>query len=121
LEGNHVELEKVVISPTFMTYFLADCHSCLEQLAFLSGQSQFIEPGLLFILVSHSNPFELKELKSRYKIEFPILYDHWNQFGSNLKIDTYPFNILVDSGLVVREIIPGELLESDYWEVIKKP
>ncbi len=118
LNGDYVELEKIVKSPTLITYFLADCASCFEQIEILSGLSITDKSKLSCVFISHSNPFELIEVRNKYKIDWPILYDHWNQYGSNLQINTYPFNIVVDSGLVIRDLIPSSFQEYDFKGVM---
>lgn len=118
IDGNFVELEKIVKSNCMISYILVDCPACDEQLATLTDLSKNTKIQISTILVSYENPFQLIKLKEQYQINFPILYDHGNQYGTNLDLYTYPFNILIDSGLVIRKLIPGQLLKEDYKEVI---
>ena len=120
LDGNLVEFEKVAHGQKqfVICYLDSDCGSCREQLDIFSKIQVPADHLNAVIIISHSNPFELKEIRDSYKIKFPILYDYWNQYGIHLKIKEFPFNIIADSQLIITNLTPNVLLEDEVKEVV---
>lgn len=118
LDGNFVELENIIKSKTLLTYITADCDACIIQVEALKKHSESYNTDFKFMLISFSSPFNLMELLENYELSYMTLYDHGKQYGNHLGISIFPFNIVLDSGLIVTGIFPGKLMEEQLKEVI---
>lgn len=118
LDGNFVELEKIIKSKTLLTYVTSECDACIIQVETFKKFLESNKTDYDIVLISFSSPYNLMEMMKSYDLSFRTLYDHGNQYGRNLEISTFPFNIVLDSGLIVTGIYPGKLTEKQLKEVI---
>ncbi len=121
LDGNLVELTKIADenNSLLICYFIKDCEGCHEQLEIISKLAVQENWDKSIVLMSNSNPFELRELQNAFQLKMPILYDHWGQYGIHLNINDYPFSIVIDRELVITHLFPKILLEEEIKEVVK--
>ena len=118
LDGNQIELHKITMnSPSLVCYVTSDCHICTEQIELLKRLCTKHDLNAKVLVLSSSNPFELVKFKSDNKIDWPILYDHARQYGGNLKIQVFPFYIVVDSSFNILNVIPGKLEEREMLDI----
>lgn len=117
-EGEYIELHKLITSKCLLTFISSECEACLVQLDAFSNLPKNSNVGCSIILISDSSPFDLKELKEKYDLKFQILYDHANEFGGHLNITTFPFSFLVDSEMIIIEMYPNKLFETELKEVM---
>lgn len=73
------------------------------------------------ILVSPSTPEFVNEAQKELGTAFPVLYDTLDRYRTELKIASYPFNILVDSDLTIKRIVVGALTTSECRTTLNNP
>jgi peroxiredoxin len=114
IDGNFHMLSNIVTDQTLITYIKPDCDACLVELERLRSVADGPEDYARVILISTANPLHLQRLREDYGLECLILYDEERLFGASLKIQSFPFNLVVDSALQILEIHANPLLKSDY-------
>lgn len=113
LDHKPVFLREVVTSTTVLSVIDPDCGVCLDEIKSISEilPRDVFERRLLFI--SAGNPRYLVELKNAYDLPFRFLYDYNREWLTKYNITTFPFNIVVDSQLLIRDIIAAQLVPED--------
>jgi hypothetical protein len=107
---------------TLITYMKPDCDACLDELERLRsfvGRVRFEPAGGddiydHVILITSANPLHMHRVREDYGLGCVILYDDERQFGAALRIEAFPFNLVVDANLVIQEIHANVLLPEDY-------
>ena len=85
------------------------CQACEVNLARIKREvpSRIQETEL--ILICKGNRDAARNLQINLALDIPILYDPGSEWSDGYHIFTFPFSILVDSSLVVREVVAGTL------------
>lgn len=104
-----VDLQKLARERFVLIIINPNCESCVEELNLL--QSLFSNPDDLahFVVVSAGNPYDLQDLVEQYQVRLPIYYDHRARFLSQLRVSSFPFNIILDRNWVVHDLFTGSL------------
>jgi len=89
IDGELHLLKEIVTDKTLITYIKPDCDGC-------------------------ANPLHLQKLREDYGLGCLMLYDEERLFGSALKIQSFPFNLVVNRDRVILEIHANTLLPDDY-------
>jgi peroxiredoxin len=113
IDGRRWRLGEAVPGKALICFVSLGCQSCLDELAMLSEQVTGSRLMLTAVVVSSSNPLNLKKMRDSLHLPFPVLWDEDKAFQSSLHIDSYPFNLVVDSGLIVKNVIVGSLKRED--------
>ncbi|MEW5797076.1 MAG: redoxin domain-containing protein [Candidatus Zixiibacteriota bacterium] len=114
IDGQWHRLSELVIDKTLITFVKPDCDACLIELERLSESARGPDDNEHVLLITSANPLHLQKLRADYGLGCAILYDEERYFESALEIQTFPFNLLVNSSLVIEEIHANTLLASDY-------
>ncbi len=113
LESETVRLSSLVTRPTWLIFVQPDCPACLEELDHLQT---YIEKGSKFevIVISNSNPLDLIDLQKHYQLKSLILHDRNSTYIDVIKVFTFPFNVLIDSNLVIAKIVADQLKSTNF-------
>jgi peroxiredoxin len=114
IDGKEHRLSELVTDRSLISYMKPDCDACLEETERLRSVAKGPEDYEHVIMITSANPLHMQRVREDYGLKCVILYDEERQFGSVLKVQTYPFNIVVDRGRVIREIHANGLLTDDY-------
>lgn len=117
LNLKNVALSELIDGTTLISIMDPDCHSCLEELATVSSIAggDFLRDRL--VLISEANPRLLAEVRDSLDLPSPILYDHRGQWIQHYRVTSFPFNLIVDSDLVIRQIVATQLTEEEVTEL----
>ncbi len=61
----------------------------------------------------------MQRIREDYGLGCEILYDNERQFGAALKIQSFPFNLVVDRDRVIQAIHANTLLPDDYEQLFE--
>jgi peroxiredoxin len=118
LHRNPIELTQLIKGKTLVLFFDPDCGNCELELEALQRVVTDETDCQSFLLISAGNPWLMEELKTKYHLCSPMLYDYKGQFTYGMHIYTYPFNVIIDENRVIHDIISGPLSESDLKQII---
>ena len=134
IDGELHLLKEIVTDKTLITYIKPDCDGCLVELERLRKAANGPEDYERVLIISSANPLHLQKLREDYGLGCLILYDEERLFGSALKIQSFPFNLVVNRDRVILEIHANILLPDDYkhlfsiighpeecWSVFRRP
>jgi peroxiredoxin len=120
IDGEVHSLSDVLTDPTLIIYVKPDCDACLEEIERISQVAETPDDYRHFVLISTANPVHLQRLRSDFSLGCYILYDEERFFGNALKIESYPFGLLVDSGREIQEVYVTALPEDQLSEFLKQ-
>lgn len=109
LDLKNVALSELIDGTTLISIMDPECHSCLEELATvcsIAGED-FLRERM--VLISEANPRLLVEVRDSLDLPSPILYDHRGQWIQHYRVTSLPFNLIVDSDLVIGQIIATQV------------
>ena len=119
IDGKLHLLSELVTDKTLITYMKPDCDACLEELERLRSVAKGPDDYEHVILITSANPLHMQRLREDYGLGCVILYDNERQLGAALKIQSFPFNLLVDGNLVIEEINAVTMLPDDYTKLFE--
>ncbi len=119
IDGKLHLLSELVTDRTLITYMKPDCDACLEELERLRSVAKGPDDYEHVILITSANPLHMQRIREDYGLGCEILYDNERQFGAALKIQLFPFNLVVDRNSVVQEIHANTLLPDDYEQLFE--
>ena len=115
------QLETLQFEPTLLSDYVRDgtvlafiepgCEACMEEMSLLGQTLVDSSSFAKIVFISAGNPRELMDIAKDHATSSTILYDHKRAYCSELGIITFPFHLVVDSNLVVKEAIRGRLGE----------
>ena len=108
-----IRLGKIVSGPSIISVFDPGCDACLEE---LSTFQRVLTPLALerqVVFISGGNPRYIAELVASTGLASHVLYDHHSAWLGSYRILTFPFNLVVDSNLVVTRIVVGAMTEEN--------
>ena len=114
IDGELHLLKEIVTDKTLITYIKPDCDGCLVELERLRKAANGPEDYKRVLIISSANPLHLQRLREDYGLGCLMLYDEERLFGTALKIQTFPFNLVVNRDRVILEIHANTLLPDDY-------
>lgn len=113
LDGTDVRLSDLITGRTIVCFFDVDCGGCLFELeAMQTALADSLRRHV--ILISHDDRIDLQEARDTYNIEALILWDQDAFYARKHKINSRPFNVMVDSTLTIRRIVIGMLTGSEF-------
>jgi cytochrome c biogenesis protein CcmG, thiol:disulfide interchange protein DsbE len=114
IDGKVHRLSDLVTDKILITCVQPDCDACLEEMERLRRAADSPDDYKHVILITSGNPLHMQRVREDYGLKCVILYDDERQFGAALKIQSFPFNLVVDHNRVIHEIIASVLLPEDY-------
>ena len=114
IDGKVRLLSEVVTDKTLITYIQPDCDACLIELERLKQAAKSQTDYAHILLITSANPVHMQKLRADYGLGCVILYDEERRFGSLLKIQSFPFNLVVNRQRVIEAIRANTLLPDDY-------
>jgi peroxiredoxin len=114
IDGKLHLLSELVTDKTLITYMKPDCDACLAELETLRSVAKGPDDYEHVILITSANPLHMQRIREDYGLGCVILYDDERQFGAALKIQTFPFNLVVDRDRVLQTVHANTLLPDDY-------
>lgn len=120
VDGKSHLLSELVTDKTLITYLKPDCDACLEELERLRNTAKGLDDYEHILLITSANPLHLQKLRADYGLGCVILYDEERLFGTALKIQTFPFNLVVDRSLAIQAIHANTLLPDDYERLFEE-
>jgi peroxiredoxin len=119
LDLNLVSLSKLIKRKAVLSFADPGCGACLSQLEELQGAVTDSADYRYFILISFTTPLLLKEYKETYELGSRILYDENEEWKNSLGIKIAPFNLIVNSSLVIERVIAGQMTAKDFEDIIE--
>jgi peroxiredoxin len=114
IDGKMHKLSELVTDKTLITYLKPDCDACLEELERLRSVANGPDDYEHVILITSANPMHMFRIRKDYGLECVILYDDERYVGATLKIQTFPFNLVVNRDRAIEEIYAKQLMTDDY-------
>ncbi|MEW5796165.1 MAG: redoxin domain-containing protein, partial [Candidatus Zixiibacteriota bacterium] len=114
IDGQWHRLSELVIDKTLITFVKPDCDACLIELERLRESARGPDDYEHVLLITSANPLHLQKLRADYGLGCAILYDEERAFGNALKVQSFPFNIVVNNSRVIEEIHANTLFPDDY-------
>ena len=114
IDGEIRLLSEVVTDKTLITYIKPDCDACLVELERLKQAAKSQADYEHILLITSANPLHMQKIRADYGLGCVILYDEERRFGSLLKIQSFPFNLVITGERVVEAIHANTLLPDDY-------
>lgn len=119
LAGEKVYLRDIIAGRSLLMFFEPDCELCLVEMETIQDKISNQNDFERFIMVSQANPLQLIKLRDRYQLQSPVLYDSEQFFRSQLKVFTFPFNMIIDRNLVIEEIFAGGLTPEEIIAIVE--
>lgn len=109
LDGTARDLQSMISANTIVVFLDAECHYCLDEIQTICRV--FKEDGHTppVVFISDANLDELRALRDQYEILVPIFHDPDGSYAISLAVTTFPFNVVVDKTLSVRDVIAGPI------------
>jgi peroxiredoxin len=118
LDGVTRSLSSCVKNPGAIVGIISpDCMVCVEE---VSGLAALVPDSTLrnrIIFISAGSPEELSNLRRVAGLTNIFFCDRSNEWISQYKIYTYPFNIIVNQDLKIQRVIPAALEAPDIEEI----
>lgn len=113
LKEEPVLLSDVLKPGSIISVIHPDCGGCLEEIRNLTEnvRDTAVLNGIVFI--SSGNPRILKEIVELTDLRCIVLYDHRAKWLGQFDISTFPFNIVVQEDLVIKDVYAGAFMDSD--------
>lgn len=108
LDESSIVLSDLVAADSVLICIIQpQCEACEFEIQDIDAHLRETGGASHFIFVSSANPRLLRDLSAECGSDMQFLYDHRGQWLAKYDIYMFPFNIIVDSNLVVRDIVVG--------------
>lgn len=114
IDGKMHLLSELVTDKTLITYLRPDCDACLEELERLRSVARGPDDYEHVILITSANPMHMHRIPKDYGLGCVILFDDERHFGTTLRIQTFPFNLVINKARVIEEINASTMMIDDY-------
>jgi peroxiredoxin len=115
---NPVKLSQVVGPRSMVSFVSPDCGACkiaMERLKKIASDRE----QTCFIMISSSDPIELTSLRDSLGLNCIWLYDRDNEYGHELGVFSFPFNVTVNKSLIIEDVILGAPEEGQFEDIIE--
>lgn len=109
LKGESISSNNFRNSKTVLMVFSAECPHCIRMLAIFDSTKREYDGTVNFVGLSVSNADTTAKLVSASRASFPVFLDRNNEARKALRVTAVPVTFLLDSGLVLRDEILGEI------------
>jgi peroxiredoxin len=113
LEGVDTRLSDLLCDRTVIVFFKTDCSFSRAELAALRAAAVTPEDQHCFVLISSSDQTELWDIRQKFGLSCPLLYDRDGKYSRCLGVFLVPINFIVDAELTVKDVVSGPILEED--------
>jgi hypothetical protein len=96
-----------------IVFFKTDCSFSRAELAALRAAAVTPEDQHCFVLISSSDQTELWDIRQKFGLSCPILYDREARYGKQLGVKTVPLNFIVDRTLTITNVVSGAMPTGD--------
>jgi len=114
IDGKMHMLSELLTDKTLITYLKPDCDACLEELERLRIVANGPNDYEHVILITSANPLHMHRIRKEYGLGCVILYDDERFVGTTLRIQTFPFNLILNRDRVIEAIDGSTMLAEDY-------
>ncbi|MBD3403568.1 hypothetical protein GF420_11780 [candidate division GN15 bacterium] len=95
------------------------CESCLDEMLYIRDQIDNPEDYRHLVFITSANPRFMRDIKEETGLTAAFLYDHRAEYLSRYDVQAFPFNIIIDSSMVVLDIFGGGLTQTDLAKVLE--
>ncbi len=106
-------LSHLVDGPTSITFFDPECESCQKEMISVTKTILNSQDLRKFIYIANCNRDLIKTLIEKHNLQMPILFDQQGAYTFAFELYHYPFTVIVDEDLVIREAIAAALTVDD--------
>jgi hypothetical protein len=117
LTGTPIKLSEAVGTKSFVSFFTPDCGACKMMLEGIKKTALDSEVQSRFVLISDVHPTEMMYLEDSLDLHCRFLYDPEGVYKDRLGVFSFPFNLVVDQSLVIKDIIAGAPDEDELAEI----
>ncbi|RLG43708.1 MAG: hypothetical protein DRN81_05985, partial [Thermoproteota archaeon] len=118
IDGNLHRLSELLTQKCVIAFIKPDCEGCLMELETIGRTITDGADHRHFIFISSANPLHMVELRENFGIRCPILFDEGRDVALRLKVQTYPFNFVVNHERVILDVRAGGMSGEDYQEIV---
>ena len=119
INGNSVRLREIIKSQTVIAYLRNPCGNCRNELFHLNRATAEAGDQSFFVLISDSESDMLMRLKREFDLTGVILRDTGSIYRKKLGIFTFPFNIIVDDSLIIKDLIAGYIRSDEFRAIME--
>ena len=109
LAGKKITSGSFIHKRSVLIIFSAECPHCIAMLSVFSAMKQKYGDVLHFAGLSMSKPDTTRELVSKSRVSFPVYVGTNGEIEKAFRISMVPVTFLVDSDLVLRNEVLGEV------------
>lgn len=113
--GKELRLSSLRGKPVVLTFFSTSCPACKRGLPALDELSKTVQGKVSFLVVSDEDPKLLAEYWRSLGLSLPLYLDSSNA-SSALRVDGYPYTVVLDSRGLVHADFLGKVKASDLPE-----
>jgi len=119
IDRNPLRLSDLTSKITLLVFFQPDCSGCEMEIEDLNRTLRDSLDSRYFLFISPGNPRLIEDMKRDYHLHAPVLYDHRAAFTYGMyRIAAYPYNVVIDKDMVVKDIILGSLPEDELARIV---
>ena len=118
IDGNRFMLSELLCGLTVISFITPDCDACLIELGTTVKNCTDSLNQRHFVYISTGNPVRLRTLRSSYGIKSLILFDEAAYISGDLRVSTFPFNVIIDRHRCIQEVQSGGLWPEQYERVL---
>lgn len=118
LNEQPVRLSDLVVGNMLICIVMPVCESCLDEMLYIRDQIDKPEDYRHLVFITSANPRFMRDIKMETGMPATFLYDHRAAYLSHYGVDTYPFNIIIDSNMIVLDVFGGGLTQADLEKVL---
>jgi hypothetical protein len=119
LEEQPVRLSDLVVGNMLISVVMPTCESCLDEMLYIRDQIDNPKDYRHLVFITSANPRFMRDIKEETGLTAAFLYDHRAEYLSRYDVQAYPFNIIIDSNMVVLDIFGGGLTQTDLAKVLE--
>ena len=119
LSGKNFAFDSFRNNKTVLMIFSAECPHCIRMLSVFEAMKEKYGKVLKFAALSISKPDTTMKLVSKTLVPFPVFLDKNNAAKKQFRASLVPATFFIDSGLVLRDQLFGEVSEKVEEEAVK--
>lgn len=118
-EQNPLPLSEMVDRKTLIIFFEPSCGGCRYEMQELSRVLPKLPQSPPLVMISAADREQIEEVRFEFQFPHPILHDEDAALTQSLRILAYPFNVIVDENMVIRDVIAGALPEEELLAILQ--
>jgi peroxiredoxin len=102
-----------------ISFFASACDACLTEIsnaALVCDENETLDN---VILISAESISRLRRVRDEYSLSNTFLYDYEGEFSKELKIDNFPFNIIVDPEMTIHQVFSGVIPPTELENIVR--